>query len=823
MEITTDTREGYTILSLNGRLDAEGAIALTPYIDRITSGDEIYLIVDMSSVPYISSGGIRVLHAAYKVLKRKNGQIMLTGAGEFSKKVLELSGFARIFPQFSTVDLAIQSIQGRSLQGHESTGWKIIPGIPGSPMIVRNHPVSDRKAALVSSGPWKEAHQSGLKPEDLLPLKFRGEGYAICIGAFGPSTEESFRVLGNMITAGGMIAWTSPGSSTADYVLPGNHFPSGQQGSWSTPEIPGVFSACSFVFEGDVHEVLLVEPGTGSGGEISLGDIHEFLCSRAKERGSHYNGVIAVKILAQTRYYERLVLKKAPVEANRPVNREDIWSKDNYDEWFRKSLVDLEREGTLVSFGVIYDKSAETRLDPEIISSFFPGNLPTGKQNTLSYTLGISFKSMNWEPDADIDRAIRNIESEGEVTGMCRLAGATGFTRALIGVSYIDDLRCDDGPVIEFEEPCPEWTEQYETITRQLHHGSNKVFLSRISGGFSGSLVFRAIVIDRAGRKQMPFVMKLGPWSIISDEVRGYTDCVERYILNSSTRLIQHRKAGESGGILYNFVGIGDTSGSLISLEDYYQSQSPENVEAAFDHLFHAVLNTWYGQPSRREIALYEEYRKPPMYEKSKDYALSHFGVTASDPEVDLPCNLGKSINPLYFVEHMIPLRISATCPAYYAPQHGDLNLKNVLLDQEGHMWLIDFSDTRITHNLRDIAKVETVIRTEMMVVSSDDDVSTMAGLDQRFITFHDLSEIPGMPDMDLPGDREKAFRILRKLRYYADRVTILDTNPEPYLLALLWYTLPVLWYRSVGEYGKKYAWITAARICERLQNTPGY
>ena len=138
-------------------------------------------------------------------------------------------------------------------------------------------------------------------------------------------------------------------------------------------------------------------------------------------------------------------------------------------------------------------------------------------------------------------------------------------------------------------------------------------------------------------------------------------------------------------------------------------------------------------------------------------------------------------------------------------------------------MWLIDFSDTRITHNLRDIAKMETVIRTEMMTFSSDEDVGRMAVWDQPFITFHDLSEIPGMPDLDFPGDREKAFRILRKLRYYADQVTILDENPEPYLLAFLWYTLPVLWYRSVGEYGKKYAWITAARICERLQNMPGY
>ncbi|MCX6699362.1 MAG: hypothetical protein NTV68_05465 [Methanomicrobiales archaeon] len=332
--------------------------------------------------------------------------------------------------------------------------------------------------------------------------------------------------------------------------------------------------------------------------------------------------------------------------------------------------------------------------------------------------------------------------------------------------------------------------------------------------------MFRASVIDRADRKQMPFVMKLGPWSMISDEIRGYTDYVERYILNSSTRLIQHRKVGESGGLLYNFVGLGGASSSLISLEDYYQANSSEKVEASFDHLFRIVLNTWYGQPVRRELALYKEYEKPPLYEKSREYALSHFATTASDPTITLPCNLGQSQNPLYFIEHILPTRITVSSPAYNAPQHGDLNLKNVLLDQEGHMWLIDFADTRISHNLRDIAKMETVIRTEMLSFSSDEEVCRMAAWDQGFIAFSTLSKIPDIPAKDLPIDREKAFCVIRKLRYYANLVTILEDDPGQYLLALLWYTLPVLWYSSVSEYGKTYAWITASRICERLINT---
>lgn len=817
MDITIENRENCTILFLKGRLDTEAARVLDQSVDLVMSGHETNLVLDLSSVPYLSSGGIRAVNKAYQAAKKKKGTLILAGTTEFPGKVLEMSGFSRVFHQVTTVEEAVRAMAQRSLPGPGQPFWETCYETGKYPLAVCAHRLSEGESSLISAGPWRGMHLASLKTEDLKPLQFHENNYSLGIGAFGPSAAQSLEMLGDMVVAGNMVAWAPPGGGTADYFFRDSSRKPESPQSTLAEEIPGAFYACSLALEGDMQEVLVVEPGTGLG-KYTLGDLYAILASRAREQDRPDTGVIAVKILARTLHPESLVLQKPPIELNRPKNREFIQSQVNGHEWFQKLIPSPAEEQTSVMFGIICDSTVKSGVNRELIDRLFPGSDSAGDPGILSHMLCISMKPVDWEPDIDIDHLITMVESGGEITGISRLTDETGLARAVIGVSYIDSLR-EEGPAIEFEEPCPEWIGPYDQITRHLHRGSTKVVLSRISGGYSGSLVFRVHARDRSGRKQMPFVMKIGQWSLISDEIRGYSEYVERYILNSSTKLIQHAKMGDYGGILYNFVGIGESADKLISLDEFYRSQPPGAIEGAFDHLFRVVLNTWYGQPSRSEYALYREYMAPPLYTQSRDYACTQFGASPSDPTIELPCNLGKSANPLYFIEHVIPSRTSFVGLAYLAPQHGDLNLKNVLLDQKGHMWLIDFSDTRVSHNLRDIAKMETVIRTEMAPYSSDTDVCVMAGLDNAFLSFRDLGDIPGMPGQDLPPDKEKAFRVMRKLRYYANLVTILDDTPEQYLLALLWYTLPVLWYQSVGEYGKKYAWITASRICARLQD----
>jgi hypothetical protein len=62
-----------------------------------------------------------------------------------------------------------------------------------------------------------------------------------------------------------------------------------------------------------------------------------------------------------------------------------------------------------------------------------------------------------------------------------------------------------------------------------------------------------------------------------------------------------------------------------------------------------------------------------------------------------------------------------------------------------------------------------------------------------------------------------KAFLIISRLREYADVVTLFEKDIEPYLLAVLEWTYPVVSYKGVEKLRKRYSACSAALICEKI------
>lgn len=89
-------REGNTVnLALEGRLDTTTAPQLEEALNENMDGVDT-LVLDMKSLEYVSSAGLRVLLAAQKKMNAVKGSMVLRNVCEDIKEVFDITGFCDI-------------------------------------------------------------------------------------------------------------------------------------------------------------------------------------------------------------------------------------------------------------------------------------------------------------------------------------------------------------------------------------------------------------------------------------------------------------------------------------------------------------------------------------------------------------------------------------------------------------------------------------------------------------------------------------------------------------------------------------------------------
>lgn len=310
-------------------------------------------------------------------------------------------------------------------------------------------------------------------------------------------------------------------------------------------------------------------------------------------------------------------------------------------------------------------------------------------------------------------------------------------------------------------------------------------------------------------------VLKLSDKRDTKAEVDAVERFVRKFILNNATHLVDWSLQGDYGGLIYNFVGIGGPDSKISPLANFYAEHPLEEVLPVLETLFRNVLKPWYAQLAYDELPLYREYdfarRLPDIIEAvEREFSIS------SDQERITIDGLGRFTNPVYMVKKEFPHRLEETFRSYRGFVHGDLNLRNILLDEKRNIWLIDFSEAHRGHILKDLAKLESSIKFEATELRSQEELLRMLQFERAILTPDRFQELPELPQPPEEGLR-KAYYTIRMLREYADRLTLLEEDIRQYYLALLYYTMQILRYGSTGRLTKLYALLSAALICEKL------
>jgi len=149
---------------------------------------------------------------------------------------------------------------------------------------------------------------------------------------------------------------------------------------------------------------------------------------------------------------------------------------------------------------------------------------------------------------------------------------------------------------------------------------------------------------------------------------------------------------------------------------------------------------------------------------------------------------------------------------------HGDLHLRNILVDRDGRPWLIDFGRVHEGHTLFDFIKLETYIRLDVLSQISNFTLAEYVQFEEALAN----ATYSGIWAAKLPRNPElrKAFRVIWAIRCLAHRIENQQPLAETYVRCLVLYNLAVLKYARKAvlsiesDAGEQARQLRAARLC---------
>jgi anti-anti-sigma factor len=221
MEILTTNESRFCIYTLKGRFDAFGSTELEQEIKKNENDKLVCAVIDMTNVEYLSSAGLRVMMALHKKLLKVNGSLALVGVQPYCKEVLDVTGFSNEFMRFASPMEAARFCKRLIREQEFTANWENLEIHEINCGELKIMPVSDSKSSIRRIGDIRDILHSRITEADIHPKNFSEGESSLGIGALGISDNDCFSIMGDMMTAGGAIAWLpTDGHDTPDFLTP---------------------------------------------------------------------------------------------------------------------------------------------------------------------------------------------------------------------------------------------------------------------------------------------------------------------------------------------------------------------------------------------------------------------------------------------------------------------------------------------------------------------------------------------------------------------------------------------------------------------------
>ena len=356
-----------------------------------------------------------------------------------------------------------------------------------------------------------------------------------------------------------------------------------------------------------------------------------------------------------------------------------------------------------------------------------------------------------------------------------------------------------------------------DLLCRLFHHAESLLVEPLDVGHGKGAMLKAQASLGDIGLAK-PVVVKFGEASLIDREYRNFKEYVEDFIGGArSTTVKELRRAQKLGGIVYSFLGA--TGERFESFGELYRRADAARIKSVIDHLFQETCARWYSNPGTLHyLNLTKDYSQlfGFNFDKLEGNREDLKSVQGRDRLLfeDLTRDR-KFTNPILAAREQEIVK-----PTYSVATHGDFNENNILVDPTGNTWLIDFGATGTGHILRDVAKLDSVVRFQLLTESQATFAERLE-LEEALCGMRRFAEINDLPKRFTSKNPAvtKTVEVSSHLLVQARNLLSRNVNDDigEYYAALLFNALNTLRFYSLPNLQRQHALLSASLLADRL------
>jgi len=361
-------------------------------------------------------------------------------------------------------------------------------------------------------------------------------------------------------------------------------------------------------------------------------------------------------------------------------------------------------------------------------------------------------------------------------------------------------------------------SEAYDLFAK-LFRNAESILLKKLKPGLSGAGLVQVSPLWLGSGLGPARVVKMDRLNKSLTEKYNY----EVYVKNSlplATTQVSYERCQYLGAAVFTFAE--DASVNFMEFDDYYRKTSLKEIKLVEESLHGLILRTcrfWYDHTKTEHANLQNLYFQAFNLERSRvaqelKVLLSNYNLESPTlvlPDLDVP-----QINPLHWLRaherhFILAVKMCIT--------HGDMTGRNIMVDESGKCWMIDFLRTYESHSLRDFVILESDLKYRQGPLLPD----------QEFLEIEKSLIHQGVNHSDAKAlsrwDKEtrKMFSVIMTVRDLARQVAFGVANPSQmdleYKISLLMATLNVIRLRHMLRERKLQALKSAILLCESLED----